>query len=208
LIFLANPNNPTGTWVGREALRRFLAAVPGEVLVVLDEAYFEYMEDPDYPDGLALMREFSNLAVTRTFSKIYGLAGLRVGYAVTAPALADLLNRVRQPFNVNSLGLVAAEVALAEQNYVAESRRLNRAGLAQLEVGLTELGLAWIPTQCNFLCVDMGRDAGPLYDALLRQGVIVRPIGGYGMPRHLRITVGTEAENARCLQALRTLGDA
>ncbi len=208
LVFLANPNNPTGTWVGGDALRAFLAAVPPEVLVVLDEAYFEYMDDPDYPDGLALMRSFKNLAVTRTFSKIYGLAGLRVGYAVTGPVLADLLNRVRQPFNVNSLGLVAAEVALAEQNYVAESRRLNSAGLAQLEAGLAQAGLSWIPTGCNFLCVDMGRDAGPLYEALLRRGVIVRPVAGYGMPQHLRISVGTEAENARCLQALQALGDA
>jgi histidinol-phosphate aminotransferase len=202
VVFIANPNNPTGTWFGPEALLRFLADVPASVLVVLDEAYIEYAEGDELPDGLDYLARYPNLIVSRTFSKAYGLASLRVGYALSSPQVADVLNRVRQPFNVNSLALAAACAALDDSVYLAESRRLNDAGMAQLENGLRELGLSWIASKGNFVAVDMAQDAAPLYQALLREGVIVRPIGGYGMPNFLRISIGLPEENARCLQAL------
>ena len=202
VLFIANPNNPTGTWLGRAALHDFLRAVPPEVVVVLDEAYTEYVEAPDFPDGLAWLGEFPNLIVTRTFSKIHGLAGLRVGYGVAGPALASLVARVRHPFNVNSAALAAAEAALDDAEHVARSVALNRAGLRQLGAGLAALGLRVLPSVGNFLCVDLGRPAGPVFDGLLRRGVIVRPVANYGLPNHLRISVGTAEENDRCLAAL------
>lgn len=202
LIFIANPNNPTGTWVGREALLGFLASLPGQVLVLLDEAYREYVESPGYPDGVALIERFPRLIVTRTFSKIHGLAGLRIGYGVSHPALAGLLNRVRQPFNVNSLALAAALAALADEAHVERSRAVNRAGLRQLEEICDDLGLAYIPSAGNFLCIALPLPGSAVYSALLREGVITRPIAGYGLPRHLRVTVGTESENARFAAAL------
>lgn len=202
MLFLANPNNPTGTWVNREALVRFLDAVPSRVIVVLDEAYVEYVETPDFPDGLTLLDAYSNLIVTRTFSKIHGLAALRLGYAVSSAVIADLLNRVRQPFNTSSVAQAAAIAALADRAYVIESRRLNTAGLAQLEAGLRAQAVSCLPSIGNFLCIDCSGPAAPVYEALLREGVIVRPIAGYGMPNHLRVTVGLPAENDRFLQAL------
>jgi len=201
LVFVTNPNNPTGTWFGRAALRAFLERVPTRVLVVLDEAYFEYVDDPDYPDGIALLNEFPNLVVARTFSKVYGLAGLRVGYSVSSAALADLLNRVRPPFNVNSLALAAAEAALADDEHLRKTVQLNRDGMRQLTDGLRGLGLPYIPSAGNFVCVEVG-DAARVYEQLLRRGVIVRPVANYGMPRHLRITVGLREENHRFLEAL------
>jgi histidinol-phosphate aminotransferase len=203
IIFLANPNNPTGTWVKRDALIRFLDMVPAHVWVVLDEAYTEYVELPDFPNGLTLTSNYPNLIVTRTFSKIYGLASLRVGYAVSSPQFADLLNRIRMPFNVNSMALAAAEAALADDEFVRQSRELNRTGMAMLVQGLWELGLEVIPSVGNFIAVDVGREARPVYDALLREGVIVRPIAEYGLPRHLRITIGLPAQNQRLLDSLR-----
>jgi len=203
IIFIANPNNPTGTWVKRDALIAFLDAVPAHVWVVLDEAYTEYVELPDFPNGLTLTAQYPNLIVTRTFSKIYGLASLRVGYAVSSPQFADLLNRIRMPFNVNSMALAAAEAALSDDEYVLRSRELNRTGMAMLVQGLAELGLAVIPSAGNFIAVDVGREARPVYDALLREGVIVRPIAEYGLPRHLRITIGLPAQNQRLLDSLR-----
>jgi histidinol-phosphate aminotransferase len=202
LVFIANPNNPTGTWLPAAELAAFLEKLPDRVLVVLDEAYAEYVEHPDYPDALAWLRRFPNLIVTRTFSKAYGLAGLRVGYALSSPAIADLLNRVRQPFNVNSLAQVAAFAALDDVEYLARSRVVNRSGLAQLRNGLQDLGFSALPSVGNFLCVDCGTEARPLFEALLRQGVIVRPVDNYGLPRHLRVSVGLEAENTRFLEAL------
>jgi histidinol-phosphate aminotransferase len=202
LVFLANPNNPTGTWVTREALAGFLDRLPEHVLLVLDEAYFEYLDDPAYPNGIALFEAHANVVVTRTFSKIYGLAGLRVGYAISHPRIADLLNRVRQPFNVSSVGLECAQAALADGEFVLTSRRINDDGLAQLYAGLAERGLECIPSGGNFVCVGFRRDAAPVYEALLHQGVIVRPIGNYGMPQHLRVTVGLDHENRRFLNAL------
>ena len=203
-IFLANPNNPTGTWVDETSLLRFLRAVPRRVWVVLDEAYFEYVTVAGFPDGIRLAAEHPNLVVTRTFSKIHGLAALRVGYAVSSPEFADLMNRIRQPFNVGGLGLAAAEAALADTEFVAESRRRNTEGMAVLERGLAALGLEWIPSIANFITFDVGagRDAMAVYDALLDQGVIVRPVANYGMPRHLRVCTGLAEENARFLAAL------
>lgn len=202
VVFIANPNNPTGTWFGPDALSRFLAAVPEHVLVVLDEAYIEYAQGGELPDGLDYLAEHPNLLVSRTFSKAYGLASLRVGYGLSSPAVADVLNRVRQPFNVNSFALAAACAALDDVDYVTKSRQLNLVGMEQLEGGLRLLGLTWIPSRGNFLAVDMGRDAAPVYQALLREGVIVRPVAGYGMPHHLRVSIGLLEENTRFLEAL------
>jgi histidinol-phosphate aminotransferase len=204
LVFVTNPNNPTGTWFDRASLRRFLDRIPSQVIVVLDEAYFEYVDHPDYPDGIALLNEFPNLIVARTFSKVYGLAGLRVGYSVSSAALADLLNRVRPPFNVNSLAMIMAEAALADEEHLCKTITLNHAGMHQLTDGFRNLGLTYIPSAGNFVCVEVG-DAAHINDALLRQGVIVRPIANYGMPRHLRITVGLPDENTRFLAALKAV---
>lgn len=207
VVFIANPNNPTGTWFGPDALERFLARVPQSVLVVLDEAYIEYAEGDELPDGLKYLAKHENLLVSRTFSKAYGLAALRVGYALSSAQIADVLNRVRQPFNVNSLALAAACAALDDADYLAQSRQLNDAGMAQLEAGLRELGLGWIPSKGNFIAVDFGRDTAAINQALLRAGVIVRPVAGYGMPNFLRVSIGLPAENARFLEALaRVLG--
>lgn len=202
LVYLANPNNPTGTWFTRAELETFLRELPAHVLVVLDEAYFEYVAAAEYPNGVEWVARFPQLIVTRSFSKAYGLAGLRVGYAVSDAKVASYLNRVRQPFNSNSPALAAAEAALADDEHVARSVALNRSGLEQLRAGARALSLACLPSVGNFLCVDLARPAAPIYEALLRRGVIVRPIANYGMPQHLRITVGLPAENDRCLRAL------
>ncbi len=202
VVFIANPNNPTGTWFDADALARFLANVPDHALVVLDEAYIEYATGGELPDGLKFLADHPNLLVSRTFSKAYGLAALRVGYGVSSPAIADVLNRVRQPFNVNSLAQAAACAALADTEYMAASRALNDAGMQQLEQGFRELGLSWIDSKGNFIAVNVGREGMPVYQGLLREGVIVRPVANYGMPNFLRITIGTEAENTRFLKAL------
>jgi len=202
MVFIANPNNPTGTWLGRAELRQFVAGLPRHVIVVVDEAYAEYVHEPDYPDTLTWIDEYPNVVVTRTFSKIYGLAGLRVGYSVSHPDIADLLNRVRQPFNVNSLAQVAAIAALSDRDHVQRSRQVNRQGLEQLTTGFRDLGLAVSPSAGNFLLVDTGHDAAVVYQALLRSGIIVRPVANYGLPRHLRITVGTPEQNERLLSAM------
>ncbi len=202
IVFIANPNNPTGTWLNKQSLLSFLDAVPEDVLVVLDEAYAEYVAEPDYPNGLELVSDYSNLIVTRTFSKAYGLAGLRIGYAVSHPAIADLMNRVRQPFNVNAMSLAAALVALDDEAHLQESIRVNNEGMKILTEACGQLGLDYIPSVGNFLTIDFGRDAMPIYEGLLREGVIVRPIGVYGMPNHLRVTIGLPEENARFVDSL------
>ena len=203
VVFIANPNNPTGTWVDGDALEGFLAALPGHVIAVLDEAYTEYVDEPEFPDGLALLPRFPNLIVTRTFSKIYGLAGLRVGYGVSSPELAAVINRVRHPFNVNSLALAAAEAALDDLGHLQRSVDTNRRGLVQLAAGFDELGLGYIPSVGNFICVDTGRSGAEVYNALLRKGCIVRPVANYELPRHLRVSVGRPEENQRLLSALK-----
>lgn len=205
ILYVANPNNPTGTRVDGAAIRDLLAAVPEDVLVVLDEAYFEYVAGGDHPDGLTLLDAHPNLVVTRTFSKIHGLAALRIGYAVSSPEIADLLNRLRQPFNVNALALAAATAALGDADYVAESRRLNDAGLELLSDAFTRRQIPYIPSSGNFVTARIGAlgvDAGAVYDGLLREGVIVRPVAGYGLPEHLRVSVGLPEENARFIEAL------
>jgi len=203
VVFIANPNNPTGTWIERDALEAFLDRVPENVIVVLDEAYTEYVETDDVPNGVDYLGRYSNLLVSRTFSKAYGLAALRVGYGLSHPAIADALNRVRQPFNVNSLALAAALAALEDETYLIESRRINRIGMQQLEEGCAALGLSWIPSRGNFLAIDLGREAAPVFQGLLREGVIVRPVANYGMPSYLRVTIGLPAENQRFLDALK-----
>lgn len=201
VVFVANPNNPTGTFVSGTALERFLDAVPGDVLVVLDEAYNEYLEPSARYDSVAWLARYPNLVITRTFSKIYGLAGLRIGFALAHPEVADLMNRVRQPFNVGSLALAAAEAALADDEFVRQSHELNCSGMKQIVAGLDGLGLAYIPSFGNFVTFKVG-DAQGINRRLLRQGVIVRPIAGYGMPHHLRVSIGLESENSRFLAAL------
>lgn len=203
LMFIANPNNPTGTWVNRQSLRHLLENMPGHVIVLVDEAYFDYARaEADYPDCSLWLKDFKNLIVTRTFSKAYGLAGLRVGYALSHPDIADLLNRLRQPFNSNSLALAAAEAALGDAEYIERGIRLNEAGMGQLAAALAGLGLEFIPSGGNFICLDCGRPAAPVYQALLRAGVIVRPVANYGLPRHLRVSIGLEDENTRFIDAL------
>ena len=203
IVFIANPNNPTGTWIDRDALVAFLDTLPQTVWVVLDEAYCEYVGHSDYPDGVRLQRSFPNLIVTRTFSKIHGLAGLRIGYGVSSPEFADLMNRIRQPFNASSVALAAAEAALGDDAFVAESKAINDAGMEQITAGLDALGIDYIPSLGNFVAMDCGRNAAPIYEALLAKGVIVRPVANYHMPRHLRVSVGLAHENAKFLAALR-----
>lgn len=202
LIFLANPNNPTGTWFDAQAFEAFLRAVPSQVLVVIDEAYIEYVTQEGFLDSMNYLQQYPNLIVSRTFSKAYGLAALRVGYAVSHPQVADVLNRVRQPFNVNSLALEAAVAALDDPDYVRASVEANAKGMLQICAGLEAMGLSWIPSVGNFVCIDMGQPAAPLYQELLCKGVIVRPVANYGMPNHLRISIGTEQENEVFLKAL------
>lgn len=202
IIFVANPNNPTGTWLSAEKIDAFLAQVPEHILVVLDEAYFEYVEEETYPDGLERLPQYSNLIVARTFSKIYGLSGLRVGYAISSPEIADVLNRVRHPFNCNSIALAAAEAALDDEEFLQQSRSVNTAGMAQIVEGLLALKLQYIPSVGNFIAFDCGQNAQPVFDALLREGVITRPLAGYQMPNHLRVSIGLAEENERFLNAL------
>ncbi|MFO8154132.1 histidinol-phosphate transaminase [Thioalkalivibrio sp.] len=202
VVFVANPNNPTGTWLTATALERFITQMPAETLVVVDEAYAEYVEHPDYPDTTRWLQRFPNLLVTRSFSKIHGLAGLRLGYAVSSVAVAELMNRVRQPFNVNTLAQAAGLAAISDTGHVAESVRMNRDGLQQLGAGLRQRGIGFIPSVGNFLTFDIAEAPGPVYERLLREGVIVRPVANYGLPTHLRVTVGTPKENERFLRAL------
>ena len=202
LIFVANPNNPTGTVHSAAAVEAFLKRIPAYVLVVLDEAYCEFMVEEGSADGVALLEQFPNLIVVRTFSKAWGLAGLRVGYGISTPAIADVLNRVRQPFNVGSIALAAATAVLADEAYLLKSREVNTAGMKQLAAGFEKLGLEFIPSSGNFIAVNVGSRAAAVNTSLLKQGVIVRPVAAYGMPEHLRISVGLEAENDKLLQSL------
>jgi histidinol-phosphate aminotransferase len=202
LVYIANPNNPTGTWLGDQPLREFLSTIPEHVFVVLDEAYCEYVSTPQYPRTIGWLGDHPNLVVMRTFSKIYGLAGLRVGYAISSTAIAEVLNRVRQPFNVNSLGLAAALAALGDDGHVMRSREMNAQGMLQLTDGLAALGFNVGPSAGNFVLLDCGRPAGAVYETLLRQGIIVRPLGAYALPNHLRVTVGLPDQNARFLEGL------
>ncbi len=201
VVFVANPNNPTGTWLPPAAIEAFLDGVGDDVIVVLDEAYHEYLDPTEQTASAEWIGRHPNLVVTRTFSKAYGLAALRVGYGIMHPKVADMLNRVRQPFNVNGLAQAAAVAALGDTAYVDESRRLNREGMRALEAGFAALGLTWLPSHANFMLVQVG-DAGRVYQRLLAQGVIVRPVANYALPEWLRVTIGVPAENRRFLDAL------
>ncbi len=207
VIFLANPNNPTGTWFDADAFRGLLDAVPTDTLVVIDEAYFEYVDEPGYPDSRALLDVHPNLVVMRTFSKAHGLAGLRVGYALASPVVTDLLNRVRLSFNPNALAQVAAVAAIADSDHVHKTVVLNRAERARVDEGLRALGLETIPSVCNFVTVDSGRPAREVFKALLAEGVIVRPLDGYGLPQHVRVSIGLPKENDRLLAAMKKVLD-
>ena len=202
VVFIANPNNPTGTWLSNDELRCFVEQVSRDVIVVIDEAYFEYVSEAAYPNAMAWVAEFPNLLVTRTFSKAYGLASLRIGYGVCQPELADVMNRVRQPFNVNSFAQAAAVAALDDKEHLRRSVRVNQEGMQQLVDGLQALKLEFIPSVGNFVAVNVGRDSTEVYEALLHQGVIVRPVDNYGLQGCLRISIGLQAENRRFLDAL------
>jgi len=204
VVFIANPNNPTGTFVPAAEVEAFLDRVPKDVVVVLDEAYNEYLDEADRFDSTRWLAGRPNLLVSRTFSKAYGLASLRVGYGLAQPELTDLLNRVRQPFNVSTPALVAAEAALADRDFVARARANNRSELDRLEGEFRTMGIEFLPSFGNFSLLRVG-DAAAVYEGLLRAGVIVRPVAGYGLPEWLRVSVGLPAENDRFLAALRPL---
>ena len=203
VIFIANPNNPTGTLLVQSDVESFIAALPNHVICVLDEAYFEFVSQSETIDSVSWLKNYPNLVITRTFSKAYGLAGLRVGYSLSSVEIADLLNRVRQPFNNNSLALAAAHAALEDSDYLQRTIANNTAGMAQLTAGFAELNLTWIPSAGNFVSVDLKQDGKAIYDKLLRKGVIVRPVDVYEMPTFLRISIGTQQENATFLKALK-----
>ncbi len=202
LVFVANPNNPTGTWVDGGRLKDFVASLPPHVICVVDEAYVEYNEGEQATDASTWLDSFPNLVVTRTFSKAYGLAGVRVGYALSNPGIADLLNRVRPAFNVNSLGLAAAAAAVEDRDFIARTREMNRDGMAWLSEAFNQRGLRVIPSAANFLLVGFDRSGDELNEAFLREGVIIRPVGNYGLDNYLRITIGTAEQNRRLLEAL------
>ncbi len=202
IVFIANPNNPTGTWLEKQALKDFIESLPKHVIVVLDEAYIEYTQGTDFANGMDWLSRNPNLIVTRTFSKIYGLAGLRCGYGISSPMIADYLNRVRHPFNVNNLAIVAAHAALDDNGFLTQSVAMNRAGLAQLSSAFEKMNLAYLPSAGNFISVDLGQPAGAIYEGLLREGVIVRPVANYNLPNHLRITISCQEENNQVIAAL------
>jgi histidinol-phosphate aminotransferase len=202
IAYLANPNNPTGTWFDDAGLAEFLARAPREVLVVVDEAYHEYVDAPGLSTALRFADAYPNLIVTRTFSKAYGLAGLRVGYLVAHASVVAVLERLRESFNVNAVALAGAEAALADQAHLARSREYNNAEREWLRGELGSHGYRCLPSQTNFLMLDLARDATDLERHLFQQGVIVRPMGGYGLPQTVRISIGSHVENERLLRAL------
>ncbi len=208
LIFIANPNNPTGTCLSGDELINFIKQVPEHIVVVVDEAYEEYAVHKNsgfseqYYSMLSKVSEFPNLVVTRTFSKAYGLASFRVGYAISSEYIADLLNRVRQPFNNNTFALECAAIALEDQNHIQQAVELNWQGMALLTQGFHKLGLDYIPSAGNFVCVKIGSNSADIYEQLLYKGVIVRPVANYQMPEYLRISIGNAEENNRVLEAL------
>jgi histidinol-phosphate aminotransferase len=202
ILFIANPNNPTGTYNTRAELDELLESVPDDLIVVIDEAYFEYVDKDDFPDAVELVKQGANIIVTRTFSKIYGLAALRVGYGVMKPEMAEFMNRVRQPFNTNMAAQAAAEAALDDDAFLKEVRELNLKGMAYLEDQFKRMKIEFIPSVGNFVLFKSPIDAKELYDKLLHKGVIVRPMGGYRLPEWLRATVGLAEENERFIQAL------
>lgn len=206
LIFVTNPNNPTGTWLSHSEIKGFMDKVPSNVVVVLDEAYFEYVDEDDYCDGLTLLSNYSNLVITRTFSKAYGLAALRVGYGISSPDIANLMNRVRPPFNVNSFALAAAVATLNDDKYVTESQVINTQGMTYLTQSFEALGLPYIPSVANFISFEIPEESGistsEINAKLLASGVIIRPVANYEMPNHIRVSIGTPAENKTFIDVL------
>lgn len=203
IVWICNPNNPTGTFVTHDALSQFLDQLPPHVLVVLDEAYYEYVTDKNYPDSVSLLDYNPQIVILRTFSKIYGLAGLRIGYGIAHPEVIQQLQKVREPFNVNRLAQKAALAALEDETFVWYSRNQNRLGLEQVTKALDELGLSYYPSQTNFLLFDTGFPSDEVAQFLLREGIIVRPGSQLGFPTHLRVTIGKKEENERFLEGLR-----
>ena len=203
VIYVANPNNPTGTMVTADETAAFIEKVPDDVLVVFDEAYYEYVVRPDYPQTLPYVLEGRNFIITRTFSKIYGLAGLRIGYGIAPPSLIEMLNRVRQPFNCSSVGQAAARAALKDTAHVKKSREQNSIGRTFLYNALDDMRLRYVETEGNFIMVLLEQPGTAIADALLKSGIIVRPIGGYGYPNAIRVTIGTHSENERFITALK-----
>ncbi len=201
LIFIANPNNPTGTLIHKDALHAFIHAVPHHVLILLDEAYDEYLSAEHQSEAISWLAEFSNLIISRTFSKAYGLAGLRVGFGLMHADVADILNRVRQPFNVNAIAQAAAVASLADDDFVARSYAANTAGMVQITQGLTKLGLSYIDSYANFVSFKI-ENAALINQKLLQNGIIVRPIANYEMPDYLRVSIGLFSENAKFLEVL------
>ncbi|TCP93357.1 histidinol-phosphate aminotransferase [Cricetibacter osteomyelitidis] len=202
LIYIANPNNPTGNFLTHQQIDEFLAQVPEHIIVTLDEAYTEFTAENERVDSFGLLQKYPNLVVSRSLSKAYGLAGLRIGYAVSNPEIADLFNRVRQPFNCNSLALAAAVAVINDDTFVAQVAENNRAELERYEQFCEQHNLEYIPSKGNFITINFKQSAAPIYDALLREGVIVRPIAGYGLPNHLRVSIGLPEENSRFFTAL------
>lgn len=205
IIFIVNPNNPTGTYISHDELKKCLESIPANIIVVLDEAYNEYIQQADYPDTLRLLADFPNMVVTRTFSKIYGLAALRLGYSVSSKELADVLNRARLPFNVNSLAMIAAREALLDREHLHRTIDMNIQGMLQLEEGFKKMVVDYIPSLGNFITIDIKKNAVDLYQQLLKLGVIVRPLASYNLPSHLRVTIGTYEQNERFLKALQAV---
>lgn len=204
LIFIANPDNPVGTYISEKALTNFLRFVPKQVVVVLDEAYYDFARvKKDYPESLKLLKDFKNLIVTRTFSKAYGLAGLRIGYAVTSPEISSALNKVREPFNVNSLAQAAAAAALDYAGFLKKTVKTVNEGRVFLTSEIRDLGFRPVDTVTNFILFDLKQEAQPVYESLLKQGVIVRPMNGWGLKTFLRVTIGTRKDNARFVKALK-----
>jgi histidinol-phosphate aminotransferase len=203
IVFLTNPNNPTGTTVGEREVQAFLDRIPADTLVVFDEAYYEYVERTDYPDALRYVAEGRNVVVLRTFSKAYGLAGIRLGYGIARPEIIQVLEQVREPFNVSLLAQAAGVAALGDHEHLARTREMNHAGKCGLYAAFDELGLAYAPSDANFVWVDSGRDSREVADALMRRGVIVRAGAAFGAPNHLRVTIGLPEENARFIRELK-----
>ncbi len=204
IIFIANPNNPTGTFLTAHQISDFLSKIPSHIVVVLDEAYNEYLDDALRFDATQWVKQYPNLVVSRTLSKAYGLAGIRIGYAIAQPAITDVLNRIRQPFNVNSLAQAAAIAAIQDDDFLQRSKAINSAGYTQLIQACERLNLKYIPSKANFILIHLGEQAQTVNQALLKQGVIVRPVASYGLPNYLRVSIGLECENAAFITALET----
>ncbi|MBI5373837.1 MAG: histidinol-phosphate transaminase [Candidatus Schekmanbacteria bacterium] len=203
MIFIANPNNPTGTIVRNKEFEDFLYSVPEDILIVLDEAYAEYVMDEDYPNSIELFSMRKNLVILRTFSKIYGLAGLRVGYGIAHEEIVEIMHKIRQPFNVNSAGQITALAALSDEEHVESSRTLNAEGKEYLYGEFERMELDYVPTEANFILVDCGIDCNEIFLKLLKLGVIVRPMAGYGLPTSFRVTIGTAKDNRKFISALK-----